>query len=121
MAKVNSTTTTYLFDKVSGQKKLQRERDRVAMVKRIYRALIDMSDIISFKDALLFGTIIKPFRFFKESDVDIGFYGLRDDDYFKAMAYLSNCLNREVDIIQLEGHKLCDKIAKEGMRWKRQK
>lgn len=114
-----STETTYLLDKVIEQKKLQRERDRLTIIRRTFLVLDEMSDIIFFKDAFLFGTIIKPFRFFNESDVDIGFNGLSDKDYFKAMAYLSNCLNREVDIIQLERHRLSDKIVKEGMRWMR--
>lgn len=117
---VNLTATTYLLDKVIEQRRLQRERDRLAIIRKTFQAIEEMSDIIFFKDAILFGTIIKPFRFYKESDVDIGFYSLSDEKYFKAMAYLSNRLGRDVDIIQLEKHKLCNKIVMEGLRWMRQ-
>jgi hypothetical protein len=39
--------------------------------------------------------------------------GLRDKDLFPTLAYLSHELGREVDIIQLEGHLLAEKVVRE--------
>jgi len=111
--------TTALFDRVIRDRKSHREALRQAMIDRVRRALKEMSESIHFKDAYLFGTITKPYRFFEKSDVDIAFIGLRDEDFFKAIAYLSRRLERNVDVVQLEKYRLREKVIKEGIPWTR--
>jgi len=51
--------------------------------------------------------------------VDVAFVGLRDEDFFTAMAFLSQELETDVDVVQLEASPLREKIRKEGIPiWK---
>ncbi len=111
---------TYLLDKVLQRKSIERERLRLASIEKAKKILKEMSKSISFEKAYLFGTITKPYRFSEESDIDIAFVGLKDEDFFSALAYLSRNLGRDVDILQLEKHRLREKIIKEGIVWTRQ-
>lgn len=105
---------TYLVGKAL-QKKAWRERLRLAIIERVKQILKQMYETIPFEKAYLFGTITKPYKFSEESDTDIAFIGLRDEDFFSALAYLSRSLERNVDILQLEKHRLKKKIIKEGI------
>lgn len=111
---------TYLLDRVLEERRSQREALRLVTLERIKRVLEEMSGEIAFDEAYIFGSVTKPYRFFEETDVDIGFLGLRDEDFFKALAYLSYSLERDVDIIQLEKHRLKEKVMKGGIRWTKQ-
>lgn len=51
------------------------------------------------------------------SDVDIGFVWLRDEHFFRVGAFLSTMLRSDVDVVQLEGHPLEEKVKGEGIRW----
>lgn len=111
---------TYLLDKVLQRKSIERERLRLASIEKAKKILKEMSKSIAFEKVYLFGTITKPYRFSEESDIDIAFVGLKDEDFFSALAYLSRNLGRDVDILQLEKHRLREKIIKEGIVWTRQ-
>jgi len=111
--------STYLLDKVIEDKKREKENLRLRLVEAAFHALDRLSREIHFEEAYLFGSITKPYRFSTESDIDIGFVGLRDGDFFRAMAFISREIGFDVDVIQLEGHKLEQKVKKEGMKWKR--
>jgi uncharacterized protein len=60
---------------------------------------------------------IRPHGFIPDSDVDIAFYKLKDEDFFKAISFLSRRLARDVDVIQLEGHRLEEKRKSTGIKW----
>ena len=109
--------TTYVLDRVLAQKRAQREAMRLAVMEQVCQALEKLSESIPFRRAYIFGTVIKPCRFCEASDVDIAFEGLRDEHFFKAMAYLSKALEREVDVVQIEQHRLRDRILREGILW----
>ena len=91
----------------------------MAIIDKTRDALKEAFSLFDFKEAYLFGTTTKPYRFYENSDVDIGFIGLRDEDFFPILAYLSRRLQRDVDILQLEYHHLKDKIKREGIQWMR--
>lgn len=111
---------TYLLDKVLQRKSIERERLRLASIEKAKKILKEMSKSIGFEKVYLFGTITKPYRFSEGSDIDIAFVGLKDEDFFSALAYLSRNLGRDVDILQLEKHRLREKIIREGIVWTRQ-
>lgn len=112
-------STTYLLDKFLKEKRSQREKVRREMIKKVNVALKKLASQIPFDEAYLFGTITRPYRFLENSDIDIAFLGLKDENYFTASAFLSRELSRDVDIIQLEKHRLKEKIVKQGIKWKR--
>ena len=89
------------------------------MIEKILTAIDKLSEEIAFEEAYLFGSVTKPFRFSERSDIDIGFIGLDNRHFFKVMSYMSEEAGRDVDIVQLEDHRLADKIKRGGVRWRR--
>ena len=95
----------------------ERESLRLRLVDKVFSAIDRLAREIPFEEAYLFGSIIKPNRFLEGSDVDIAFVGLRDEHFFKAMSFLSREVGVDVDVVQLEGHRLEGKVKREGIKW----
>lgn len=109
----------YLLERALEKRKRALECLRLDTIKRVEEALEKASLGIPFQEAYLFGSVTKPGHFREDSDIDIGFYGLKDEDFFRMMSFLSEELRRDVEVVQLEGHRLEDRVRKEGMRWTR--
>ena len=110
---------TTLLDKAVEKERTERETLRLRALEKLSDALARGSKELAFEDAYIFGSVTKPFRFSEISDIDVGFVGLNDRDFFKMMSYLSAETGFDVDIVQLEDHRLADKVKREGIRWKR--
>ncbi|MCX8124802.1 MAG: nucleotidyltransferase domain-containing protein [Spirochaetes bacterium] len=110
---------TYILDEIINKKKEQRERIRCDLLLKLDTALSELQLIIDFTEAYIFGSITRPYAFKESSDIDIGFLGLNDKDFFKAMSFLSSQLGYEVDVVQIEKHRLGPIILKEGIQWKK--
>lgn len=109
---------THLLDEVLRAKRTRREIERRECLSRVFEALSTLAREIPFDEAYVFGSLAKPGRFVKgSSDVDIGFIGLRDEHFFRAGALLSTMLCSDVDVVQLEGHPLAERVKEEGIRW----
>jgi len=109
-----------LVESAIEKKKREQELRRVCLLTAAALALDKLALIISFDKAYIFGSVAKPYCFNELSDLDIGFYGLKDQDFFVAMAFLSRETGLDnVDILQLEEHRLANKILKEGIPWKK--
>ena len=111
--------STHLLDRALAKERERRERRRKELLELAFRALEELSQKVPFEEAYIFGSLAKPYRYLEGSDVDIAFVGLKDEDFFRAMAFLSRKLGTDVDVLQLEGHRLQEKVLKEGIRWKR--
>jgi predicted nucleotidyltransferase len=109
--------STHILDEAIEQKNKKREKLRLQLMEKLFETFDKLSSDISFNEAYLFGSITKPYKFTEESDIDIGFIGLKDEYYFKAMSCISREIRADVDVIQLEGHRLAEKIKKEGIKW----
>jgi predicted nucleotidyltransferase len=109
----------FLLDAIIEKKSKKKEEQRLGIIEKVLAAIDKLSLEIAFKEAYLFGSVTKPHRFSERSDLDIGFLGLDDRDFFRVMSYLSREVGRDVDVIQLEEHRLTDKIKTGGIRWKR--
>lgn len=105
---------TDLLDNYLMLKKAEIEELRKITKRQVEQALKELSKTVSFKKAYLFGSILSP-SFREDSDVDIAFEGLRDREFFKAMAFLSSYIDRDVDIIQLEEYRLRENVIKQGL------
>jgi len=99
----------------------KKEKKRLELLKKTQKALNILYHKRPFKKAYIFGSILKKKKFYYDSDIDIAILGLKDEDFFYFMSQASDLLGRNVDIIQLEKHRLKDKIIKEGLLWSRQK
>ena len=111
--------STWLLDRAIAKERERRELKRKERLEAVFQALEKLSRQIPFREAYIFGSLAKQYRYFDESDIDVAFVGLRDEDFFQAMAFLSLELGVDVDVVQLEGHPLREKILKEGIRWTR--
>lgn len=111
--------STYLLDEVIERERDDCEKLRFYLIEKLFDILRKLQLEISFKEAYLFGSIAKPFKFSKYSDIDIGFIGLMDGDFFRAMSFISREIGRDVDVVQLEEHRLAKKIKKESIQWTR--
>lgn len=92
---------------------------RLETLEKLFNTLERLNEDVPFKEAYIFGSLAKPFKFFEDSDIDIGFMGLEDGHFFKAISFISGEIGGDVDVIQLEGHRLAEKIKKEGIKWTR--
>ena len=112
--------STHLLDRAIRARREASERKRLELLEEALLSLGRLSKVIAFEEAYLFGSITKPFYFSGRSDIDIGFNGLKDENFFRAMAFLSDELGTEVDIVQLESYRMAGRIKKEGIRWRRE-
>ena len=109
----------YLLEEALQARKELRERKRKDTLIALSRALQKLSRMVHFDEVYVFGSLAKPHRYHGRSDVDVAFVGLRDEDFFTAMAFLSQELETDVDVVQLEASPLREKIRKEGILiWK---
>jgi len=112
--------STELLDAALAKKKQERERLRKQLLTIAMQTLDKLAQEIPFEQAYLFGSVSKPHGFNELSDLDVAFLGLKDEDFFKAMAFISREVGRDnVDVLQLEGHRLAEKIIREGIPWKK--
>ena len=109
----------HLLERALARRRESREKRRQECLVVALRALEELSREIPFEEAYLFGSLTKAGRFFEGSDLDVAFVGLRDEDFFRASAFLWRAMGTEVDILPLEDHPLKEKVLKEGIRWKR--
>lgn len=111
---------TKLLNKYLKKIEREKERKRLEFLEKIKKVLNKLSDKIYFEKAYIFGSILKNKKFYYDSDIDIAVLGLKNNDFFYFMSYASDILGRGVDIVQLENHRLKDKIIKEGLLWKKE-
>lgn len=112
--------STHLLDHAIRVRREASERKRLELLEGASLSFGRLSKKIAFEEAYLFGSITKPYHFSDRSDIDVGFIGLKDENFFRAMAVLSNELGKEVEVVQLEGHRMAEKIKREGIRWTKQ-
>ena len=110
-------TTVSMLANYRKKKKLQREVLRKDIIVKIQEAFSELEKTLHFKEVYLFGSVLTPY-FSEDSDIDIAFSGLKNNDFFKAMRLLSDYTGRDIDIVQLESHRLKGKIIKEGVKIK---
>lgn len=116
----NSETVPYgLYVKEAvKERSVRNESLRKEALSKIFDAINHLREKIKFDDAFVFGSVARPNSFYEDSDIDIGFINLRDEDFFYSISYLSEKLGREVDVLQLESvKKLYKKVVKEGIKW----
>jgi len=104
------------------EKKKTRELFRKRMISEVFEVLAGLSEKVTFDEAFLFGSLVRPYAFNDHSDIDIGFLNLDNDVFFFTIAFLSERLGRDVDVVQLEtAGRIRTKILKEGIRWRKKK
>ena len=106
-----------LIEEVYRRKREERERLRQSVLKKVFEALDRLRREVPFREAYIFGSLSRPYAFYESSDIDIAFCGLPEEKFLFAMAFLSDLLERDVDVVMLEKSKFKEKILREGIRW----
>lgn len=108
---------TSILDQALAQKRARREALRHDTTASLRAALVSLP--AQYAAVSVFGSILRPGRFGEDSDIDLAFEGLSDSDYFRAKCYLEDVLQRPVDVLQIENHRLREMVFKKGVRWTR--
>jgi predicted nucleotidyltransferase len=107
-----------LVRKALEEKKYHQEALRQQTITEVFAVLERLSQRVTFDQAFLFGSLVRPYTFYDHSDIDIGFVNLHDDQIFWVIAFLSRQLGRDVDVVQLEkAGRIRAKILQEGIPW----
>ena len=114
--KIKRGFSTYLLDEAVVREKEEREKLRLDALKKLNYIIGRLYLEVPFTEAYIFGSVTKPYEFSENSDADVGFLGLKDEYFFKTMAFISREINMDVDIIQLERSRFAKKIKKEGVK-----
>lgn len=109
--------STFILDRAIEDKKKEREALRLRLLDKVLETLGGLARVIPILEAYVFGSVSRPFGYRENSDIDIAVIGLKDEDFFKAMAFLSEAIGVDVDVVQMEGHRLADTIKREGIKW----
>lgn len=112
---------TTLLDRRLREKRRENEKLRQETLQRVLKLLPQLAARYGFRRAYVFGSLTRKDRFHRYSDIDVAIENLDDRLYFKFMSELSDQLEREVDVIQLEKHRLQEEIKETGIEWKKLK
>lgn len=105
----------YLMEEHKQQQIKKAGIEKKQLLIKIKEGIKGLAKNFEFKEVYIFGSVLETKTFYSYSDIDIGFYELKNGDIFKVSAFLSRYLERNVDIIQMEGHRLEEKIKREGV------
>lgn len=85
---------TELLDSYLKKIEKNKEFQRLKLLRKVKSVLGILSKAVHFKEAYIFGSILKPGRFYKDSDIDIAVKGLKNKDFFLFMARLFRCFRK---------------------------
>lgn len=113
--------STHLLDSALTEKRKRNEKRRRDILDTIFSTLNSLSKDVRFDRAFIFGSVTRTGRFNSFSDIDIGFLGLHDKDVIKSATFISRKVGLNCDVLQLEGHRLAEKIMTEGIKWEKKR
>ncbi len=108
-----------ILDKALKKEAEEKELLRKQVMSDTFNILKVLSQDTPFEKAFIFGSLTEPFKFRKNSDVDIAFKGLDKDSLFYVVGFLSSHLERDVNVVHIEDVHFRDKIIRDGIEWKK--
>lgn len=114
---MKNQSKTYLLDEALIRRKKALEEERQVTVKLVKQWLEVNGRQYGIQQAYLFGSLIRPNRFQKTSDVDLAVESINPEQMFMAMTALAEAVGREVDLIELSKCPFAHRIRQEGILW----
>ena len=114
---MSASFSTHILDQVLQRRAREWEVLRTRTLSRLRDGLSRLP--VAFETVVIFGSLIHPGHFGPHSDIDVAFFGLADQDYFVAKRFLEAEMELELDVIQLETHRLRETIVRKGISWNR--
>lgn len=115
--KMKNKSPTYLLDKVLIERKQALEAERQLTFKQVQQWLEANGKRYGIEQAYIFGSLIRPHRFTKKSDVDLAVESIEPEHMFMSMTALAESLGREVDLVELCKCPFAHRIRQEGILW----
>lgn len=106
-----------LWEKLKREEFSRREKKRKKTLADVLGSLKLYFSSKKVSKVYLVGSVLKKGAFYDFSDIDIAVEGLAED-YFRTVSELETLLDNEVDLVELEGHRLRGEIEKWGKRIK---
>ena len=114
---MNSQFKTHLLDEALIRRKEALEQERQTTLQQVKQWLAVNGKRYGIEQAYLFGSLIRPNRFTKQSDVDLAVESIEPESLFMAMTALAETIGREVDLIELSKCPFAHRIRQEGVLW----
>jgi hypothetical protein len=114
---MKSQFQTHLLDEALIRQKEALEQERQKILKQVQQWLEANGNQYGVDQAYLFGSLIRPNRFTKQSDVDLAVELIDPEFLFLAMTALVETTGREVDLIELSKCPFAHRIRQEGILW----
>ncbi len=110
------TFSTHLLNEIEEQKLNDLEKKRQKILKRCITGLKEYFMPLHVKSLYITGSLVVPFKFRSQSDIDIAVEGLPAEVYFRAIFELGELLSRNVEIIELENCSFAENIRANGLK-----
>jgi predicted nucleotidyltransferase len=114
---MDSQFNTYLLDEALIGRKEALERERQATLEQVKQWLAANGSKYGIEKAYIFGSLVRPNRFTKQSDIDLAVEYIEPEQLFMAMTALAEAIGREVDLIELPQCPFAHRIRQEGILW----
>jgi len=95
------------------------EASRLAVLNQVKDWLASKGKDYGIHQAYIFGSVVRPYHFTEQSDVDVAVDSVLSEYFFDAMAGLSEAIGREVDLVDLSKCHFAERIRQRGLLWRR--
>ena len=109
--------TTDRLDQLMQKKRDRYERDRQQALQKVRVWLNQNGADYGIQEAFIFGSVTRPGHFHDNSDVDIAVVQIKPEKYCIAISFISEWLERDVDLIELPKCPFQHRIRELGIRW----
>lgn len=106
---------TSMRDAAVARERAEREAARREAFERAVSALEEIARETGLGRAYLFGSVVRPGWFGRNSDVDIAVEGA--DDSLSLAVRLSRTIGREVHVVPLDDSAVAEHARREGIEW----
>jgi len=109
--------STELLDQAIQERRTRQECNRQLTLQKVHQWLNEYAVEYGIHHAFIFGSLTRPRHFHDRSDVDVAVEQINPEMFFQAMADLSGCVERDVDLIELEKCPFQHRIRERGIEW----
>jgi len=110
---------TSVLDKALAERAARWEQQRQSTLSRLEELLAEAGGRFGLREAVIFGSIIRPGRFTERSNVDVAVVELPAKAFFPLAAFLSVGLGLDVDLVWLDDLHFADAVRRDGKLWTR--
>jgi hypothetical protein len=109
---------THLLDAAIARRRERNEVERRVILRQVMQWLETQGQTYGIQRAYLFGSLLRPYHFTERSDVDVAVETIAPDDFFMAIASLSEFVGRDVDLVDLSKCHFAHRIRQQGKLWR---